>query len=161
MLQQVLPAFLNASHSPCCTLPVHETLPAQGRPSDKAIPVGATGLLVTCDSGREFKAYDEMMRLLEEVRGEGGEVQWWGEGVGIEPGRGRGGGGGGVWDARLGELKCTAVSDYGGAEASLYEDGGGLCRMCGQCVAARGGGVNRAGVIWLCCAVVQGAMQGL
>lgn len=27
------------------------------------------GLLVTCDSGREYKAFDETIRLLEEVRG--------------------------------------------------------------------------------------------
>lgn len=48
----------------------------QGRStSDKAIPIGSVGLLVTCDSGREYKAYDEMMRLLEEVRGGGASTQ--------------------------------------------------------------------------------------
>jgi hypothetical protein len=41
----------------------------QGKPSDKAIPLGSSGILVTCEAGREFKAFDEVVRLLEEVRG--------------------------------------------------------------------------------------------
>lgn len=64
-------------HPPPAAPPLPPSTLLQGRPSDKAIPLGATGLLVTCDSGREYKAFDEMMRLLEEVREEGGRGWWW------------------------------------------------------------------------------------
>lgn len=36
--------------------------------SDKAVPLGSTGIVVTCDQGREIRAAEEVIRLIEEVR---------------------------------------------------------------------------------------------
>lgn len=35
--------------------------------SDKAVPLGSVGIVVTCDQGRERRAADEVTALIEEV----------------------------------------------------------------------------------------------